>query len=169
MSSWVGTMRFWIRKEALKVIDICRPIFFDKAISVLSPKIIIAIGGDVGKHFFSLSEEFSIGSVWRGMKNEHGNSVKVVLNGKKIDVVLVMQTAAGVSREERELAAQKIREIYMKQISWLRLTQLFVSQGLTGLIEQCFGLRMNITLCLCTQNKLGFCGDYCANTLYKEQ
>jgi len=51
------------------------------------------------------------------MKNEHGNSVKVVLNGKKIDVVLVMQTAAGVSREERELAAQKIREIYMKQIS----------------------------------------------------
>jgi len=28
-----------------------------------------------------------------------------------------MQAAAGVSREERELAAQKIREIYINQIS----------------------------------------------------
>jgi hypothetical protein len=92
-----------------EVIWRCRERFFDKAIAILKPKLIIPIGQWASQHLYAHNTAAGkAGQPWAGIEKRHAFSDRVSICGHQCNMVYVLQPSRHVSMEKRLAAKDAI-------------------------------------------------------------
>lgn len=105
-------------RPAHPLIDVCRPRFFDRAVEVLRPKILIATGRFVGESLYPLTFAHAQGKQWQGMHRQHAAVDAARFREHECSIVFVTQPSAWVSRQKREAAAEVIARAYLERLNY---------------------------------------------------